>query len=80
MLLLHLLRLRESDMPLYNLECEKCHTKIEILQGRDSLFPPCLSCSGKLKQVYSPFVIFMGKMPISGHRKWKFSDSDGVKP
>lgn len=67
-------------MPQYDLECEKCHTRSEILQGRDSPFPLCPSCQGERKQVYSPFVIFMGKMPISGHRKWKFSDSDGVKP
>ena len=67
-------------MPYYEYVCEKEHT-IEQFEsmGADRL-SICPNCGGSLTQRYSPFVIFMGKIPLSMHRKFTAPHYDSKKP
>ncbi len=55
----------------YEFLCEQCGRNLELtcVSMGEAHSRPC-ECGGELKQRFYPSAIFMGKMPMSGHRKW----------
>jgi len=68
-------------MPFYEFECDTCRGRTERLLPMHSSKPVLCECGGALSQVFtSPFAIFMGKVPISFHRKFAYPHHDAKKP
>jgi putative FmdB family regulatory protein len=68
-------------MPIYEICCDTCGYAVEQFTHRvENLINVCQECGGDMRQRYYPPALFMGAMPMSGHRKWSFPNSDSKKP
>ena len=68
-------------MPLYEFKCGGCGQTLEQLARSSSdKWSECPECGGKLRQLFSPFAIFMGAAPLSFHHKFAYPHTDSKKP
>ncbi len=68
-------------MPIYTYECRECHSRLEqFIQNPKDKWGCCPECNGELDQLFSPYVIFIGKAPQSFHNKFAYPHYDGKKP
>jgi len=69
--------------PTFEYECKECGQVVgELVRSFrvEDKMSECLDCGGELRQRFFPPALFMGKMPMSGHRKWKFPGGGPEKP
>jgi len=73
-------------MPLYEFECTKCGTRVEILQAKyhndkiDQNCPACKKCGGPTRRAFSvPLVLYSGDGFFTTDSKAK-SSSEGSAP
>ncbi len=68
-------------MAIYGYECEGCKNRIEKFEQMDSpRLNTCPSCGGVLRQLFYPYVIFMGKSPQSFHNKFAYPHHGAEPP
>jgi putative FmdB family regulatory protein len=49
---------KESTMPIYEYQCERCHKKFEKLQSiHESPVKKCIYCQGQVRKLISPAAI-----------------------